>query len=90
MPSNFRKSGNGRASRFLSLEQTGGFRVNAFLQRGSVSMVFRHIKSKIPTFEDLNLDKDTLKQFIEAKDGIVWFAEQRDRKSTMACMLVCE
>ena len=36
-------------------------------------MVFLHIKSKIPNFEELNLDKKILTQFIEAKDEIVLF-----------------
>ncbi len=33
----------------------GRFRVNIFQQRGTVSMVMRHIKSHIPDFEDLHL-----------------------------------
>lgn len=91
LPSNFREiwEMEGQVDFAYFLEQAGRFRVNAFLQRGSVSMVFRHIKSKIPTFEDLNLDKDTLKQFIEAKDGIVLVcgATGSGKSTTMACML---
>ncbi|MCL4692299.1 MAG: Flp pilus assembly complex ATPase component TadA, partial [Candidatus Hydrogenedentes bacterium] len=33
----------------------GRFRVNVFYQRGTVSLVMRHIKSHIPDFEDLHL-----------------------------------
>ena len=71
------------------LEQAGRFRANAFLQRGSLSFVFRHIKSKMPTFEDLNLYKDTLKQSIEAKDGIVLVCVSTGsvKSTTIACML---
>ena len=91
LPTNFREiwEMEGQVDFAYFLEQAGRFRVNAFLQRGSVSMVFRHIKSKIPTFEDLNLDKDTLKQFIEAKDGIVLVcgATGSGKSTTMACML---
>jgi twitching motility protein PilT len=36
-------------------EDIGRFRVNAFRQRGQVSIVFRHIKNRVPTIEDLNL-----------------------------------
>lgn len=73
LPSNFREvwEMEGEVDFAYFLEQAGRFRVSAFLQLGSVSMVFRHIKSKIPNFEELNLDKKTLTQFIEAKDGIV-------------------
>ncbi|MCC6487035.1 MAG: type IV pilus twitching motility protein PilT [Candidatus Hydrogenedentes bacterium] len=35
--------------------ELGRFRVNVFQQRGTVSMVFRHIKSIIPSFEELHL-----------------------------------
>ncbi len=71
------------------LEQAGRFRVNAFLQRGSVSMVFLHIKSKIPNLEDLDLDEKTLTQFANAKDGIVlvYGATGSGKSTTMACML---
>jgi twitching motility protein PilT len=69
------------------LEHAGRFRVNAFLQRGSVCMVFRHIKSKIPNLEDLG-DK-TLTQFANAKDGIVLIcgAAGSGKSTTMPCML---
>jgi twitching motility protein PilT len=33
----------------------GRFRINAFRQRGTLSMVMRRIKSKIPSFEQLDL-----------------------------------
>lgn len=34
-------------------------------------MVVRHIKSKVPNLEDLDLDEKTLTQFANAKEGIV-------------------
>ena len=73
LPSNFREiwEMEGQVDFAYFLEQAGRFRANAFIQRGSSSFVFRHIKSKIPTFEDLNLYKYKFKQSIEAKDGIV-------------------
>ena len=36
-----------------AMEELGRFRVNAFHQRGTISMVFRHIKDQPPTFEQL-------------------------------------
>ncbi|PTY02714.1 twitching motility protein [Opitutaceae bacterium EW11] len=70
-------------------ENVGRFRVNAFHQRGTVSIVFRHIKSRIPTFEDLNLDPDPLLHLAKAKDGIllVCGATGSGKSSTMAAML---
>lgn len=37
------------------LKDAGRFRLNVFRQRGEVSMVIRHIKSEIPSFEKLGL-----------------------------------
>lgn len=36
-------------------EGIGRFRVNIFRQKGEISMVFRHVKDKPPTFEELSL-----------------------------------
>ncbi len=70
-------------------ENIGRFRVNAFHQRGTVSLVFRHIKSRIPSFADLNLDGDPLIRLAQAKDGIllVCGATGSGKSSTMAAML---
>ncbi len=38
-----------------AVEELGRFRVNAFMQRETVAMVFRHIEDEILTFEELNL-----------------------------------
>ncbi len=91
LPDNFRETWEmeGQVDFAYFLEQAGRFRVNAFLQRGSVSMVFRHIKSKIPTFEELNLEEGVLTKFALAKDGIVLLcgATGSGKSTTMACML---
>jgi twitching motility protein PilT len=47
----------------------GRFRVNAFRQRGTLSMVMRRIKSKIPSFEQLNLPHSVLR-FAELQRGL--------------------
>ncbi len=39
----------------MSIEGLGRFRVNVLRQRGSVGMVIRQIKSKIPSLADLQL-----------------------------------
>ena len=70
-------------------EGIGRFRVNAFHQRGTVSIVFRHIKSRVPEFEELNLNGDPLLRLAQAKDGIllVCGATGSGKSSTMAAML---
>jgi twitching motility protein PilT len=70
-------------------EGIGSFRVNAFHQRGLVSLVFRHIKSKVPNFEDLGLQAEPLLKLANAKDGIllVCGATGSGKSSTMAAML---
>ena len=48
------------------------FRVNAFVQRGNVGLVFRTITSKIPSFDDLGLP-EVLKDIAMTKRGLVIF-----------------
>jgi twitching motility protein PilT len=70
-------------------DDIGRFRVNAFHQRGLVSVVFRHIKSRPPTFAELNIEADVLVRLSQAKDGIllVCGATGSGKSSTMAAML---
>ena len=70
-------------------ENIGRFRVNAFHQRGTVSVVFRHVKSRVPTFKDLNLEEEPLLHLAKAKDGIVLIcgATGSGKSSTMAAIL---
>jgi len=67
----------------------GRFRVNGFQQRGTTSVVFRYVKSRPPTFDQLNLDEDILIRLAKAKDGIllVCGATGSGKSSTMAAML---
>ena len=48
----------------------GRFRVNVFRQRGEVAMVIRHIRSEIPSFEDLGLPS-VLKDLIGRQRGLI-------------------
>lgn len=72
-----------------SAEDIGRFRVNAFHQRGLVSVVFRHIKNRPPTFEELKIDSEVLIRLAQSKDGIllVCGATGSGKSSTMAAML---
>jgi twitching motility protein PilT len=71
------------------LQGLGRFRVNGFKQRGSISIVFRYVKNRIPTFEELNLRGDTLTKLAQAKDGIVLVCGPTGagKSSTIAAML---
>ena len=74
-----------------AVDGIGRFRVNAFHQRGLVSIVMRHVKSTVPSFEQLNLRETSvaLKKLTEAKDGIILVcgATGSGKSSTMAAML---
>ena len=74
-----------------SFEGIGRFRVNAFHQRGLVSIVMRHIKGTVPNFEQLGLGTtaDALIKLVQAKDGIllVCGATGSGKSSTMAAMM---
>jgi twitching motility protein PilU len=56
----------------ISMPQVSRFRVNAFVQRGSIGMVVRIITSEIPSFEQLNLPP-ILKEVAMTKRGMVIF-----------------
>ena len=49
----------------------GRFRANIFRQRGYIGMVFRHIFSKIPTMEELNLPAEPLKRLSLLPRGLI-------------------
>ena len=65
----FRRSG--ASDRALSIPNVGRFRCNAFHQCGDVGMVFRCVKSTIPSFKDLSLPADPLKRLAQRKRGLV-------------------
>jgi len=56
----------------LSEPDIGRFRINIFKQRGQLAMVARHIKTDIPSCDQLNLP-DTLKDLVMCKRGLVMF-----------------
>jgi len=91
VPKVFRKKweDDGQVDFAYAAEGVGRFRVNAFHQRGLVSVVMRHIKSRVPTFEDLGLQTDSLLKLAQAKDGILLIcgATGSGKSSTMAAML---
>jgi twitching motility protein PilT len=80
---------DGQVDFAYAADDIGRFRVNAFHQRGLVSIVFRHIKSRPPTFQELNIESETLIKMSQVKDGILLIcgATGSGKSSTMAAML---
>ena len=72
----------------IHLENIGRFRVNVFMQRGEVAMVVRHIKTTIPTFEELALPP-ILKSMVMNKRGLFLIAGATGagKSTTLAAMI---
>ncbi len=61
----------GEADTAYELYGVGRFRVNIFRQRGYIGFVYRHIQTRIPDMEDLNLPAATLKKLASLSRGMV-------------------
>ena len=72
----------------ISMPSVGRFRVNAFIQRSAVGLVFRVINTNIPKFDDLNLPP-ILKDVVMAKRGLIIFVggTGSGKSTSMAAML---
>jgi len=60
----------GDADQALSIPGLGRFRVNVMRQRSSIGIVMRHVKAKIPDFEELNLP-GTIEKLTQLHRGLV-------------------
>ena len=71
-----------------SVENAGRFRVNAFMSQGMPALAFRHVKTKVPTVEEMNLPP-CIKTIAESKRGIVIVsgATGSGKSTTLAAML---
>lgn len=66
----------------------GRFRVNVFRQRGTIAVVIRHIKAKIPAFEELQLP-DIIRDLALTRRGLVLVTGTTGsgKSTTLASML---
>jgi twitching motility protein PilT len=73
----------------LRVEEVGRFRVNAFSQRGTPSIVFRHVRDNPPNFADLGLDAALFARLCQYPDGILFVCGPTGsgKSSTLAAML---
>jgi twitching motility protein PilT len=71
-----------------SAPEIGRFRVNAYLQIGTVSMVFRWVRTKIPTMEQLGLP-EVCRELAMKRDGMVILTGPTGcgKSTTLAAML---
>jgi len=57
-----------------SIAGVGRFRINAFVQRGSVSIAARRVSSRIPDFSELNLESGAMTRIAHLSHGLVIIA----------------
>jgi twitching motility protein PilU len=72
----------------VGLPNVGRFRANAFRQRGEVSIVFRYVKSEIPTVEELRVPL-VLNELVMQKNGLILVvgATGSGKSTTLAAMI---
>lgn len=61
----------GDADLALDRPGTGRFRVNCLKQRGTVAIIMRHVKSRLPDLEKLYLPMEAIRHVVEFRRGLV-------------------
>ncbi|MBL4844808.1 MAG: PilT/PilU family type 4a pilus ATPase [Planctomycetes bacterium] len=54
-----------------SIPKVGRYRVNAYRQRGSVSLAIRRVSTDIPSFQELHLKASAMERFASMRQGLV-------------------
>lgn len=72
-----------------SIPKVGRYRINAFRQRGSISLAIRRVNTEIPSFEDLHLRADAMRFVAEQRQGLVIVAgvTGSGKSTTLAAMI---
>jgi twitching motility protein PilT len=73
----------------ISLGDVGRYRINAFRQRGQPSLAIRRVRTEVPTFEQLHLPGETLRQIANNHAGLVLVCgiTGSGKSTTLAAML---
>lgn len=91
LPQQFKKKWNQEFQVDFShvVEGAGRFRVNAFFQRATPSIVLRHVKDQIPEFDQINLDPSPFRKICNSKNGIaiICGATGSGKSTTLAAMI---
>ncbi|MGE0711357.1 MAG: type IV pilus twitching motility protein PilT [Planctomycetota bacterium] len=72
-----------------SIPKVGRYRINAFRQRGSVSLAIRRVNTEIPSFEDLHLKAEAMRRLASHRQGLVIVAgiTGSGKSTTLAAMI---
>jgi twitching motility protein PilT len=72
-----------------SVPKVGRYRINAFRQRGSVSLAVRRVNVRIPSFEDLHLKVDIMERISSCRQGLAIVAgvTGSGKSTTLAAMI---
>ena len=72
-----------------SVSGLGRFRINMYIQRGSTAITLRSIKVHVPSFEDLNLPLDVMKQLSACHRGLILITGHAGsgKSTTLASMI---
>jgi len=73
----------------FGLSNLGRFRVNVFMQRGSISVAIRLLPSHIPSFSECGLPVKTMEEICQRKKGLILItgATGAGKSTTMASMV---
>ncbi|NUM55540.1 MAG: PilT/PilU family type 4a pilus ATPase [Candidatus Hydrogenedentes bacterium] len=79
----------GDADHALTMPGVGRYRVNCFRQRGTIAVVLRYVKSKIPTFSELNLPIKAMERIVSLPRGLVLITgtTSSGKSTTLAAIL---
>ncbi len=72
-----------------SVPKVGRYRINAYRQRGSISLAIRRVNTEIPSFEQLNLAAETMRKIASHRQGLVIVAgvTGSGKSTTLAAMI---
>ncbi|MDH5434310.1 MAG: PilT/PilU family type 4a pilus ATPase [Gammaproteobacteria bacterium] len=72
----------------ITIDDIGRFRVNVFMQRGEVGMVMRHIKSNVPSLEELELPNKVAELVMERSGLVLVCGPTGSGKSTTLAAMI--